>query len=179
MIRPKDDEYAAHFRGYVTLVPEEDVLAVLQTQMTVVQGLKALVSEPQETFAYASGKWTVREVIGHVCDVERIFGFRAFAFSRSDRDALPGFDDSDYVAQAEFNATPLAELVDDLADLRATNLRMLRRLRGPQWDRSGIANGRRITVRALAFVMAGHIRHHLGLLRDRYGIPVDVSRRTP
>jgi hypothetical protein len=172
MIRPKEDEYHPFFHDYVTLVPEADVLSALEAQLPEVSRVRALVPEHSETFAYAPGKWTIRELVGHVGDGERVFGFRAFSFSRFDSNPLPGFDENDYVANAGFNALPLAALLEDFALQRRLNLRMLRGLSDAQWAGAGTANGHAVTVRALAFIMAGHVRHHLGMLRDRYGIKI-------
>jgi hypothetical protein len=170
MTRPNGEEYAASFRGYVDLVPEEDVLSVLEAQLHELQALTSIVPERTETFAYAPGKWTIRELVGHVGDGERVFGFRAFCFSRSDPNPLPGFEENNYVANANFNRMPLAHLLEDFALQRRSNLSMFRGFSDTQWNNSGTANGAAITVRALAFIMAGHVRHHLGILRDRYGV---------
>ena len=170
MMRPNDDEYATPFGKYVGLVPESDVVAVLADQLLEFRRLIPAVTPENETYAYAPGKWTIREVAGHVGDGERVFGFRAFSFSRADPNPLPGFEENDYVAQARFNDLPLADLIAEFAALREANLSMLRGLRDSQWAHVGIANAHPITVRALAFVMAGHVRHHLGLLHDRYGV---------
>jgi len=172
MIRPKESEYAAAFRGYVGLVPESDVLPILETQLEDMQRLASAVPGERETFAYAPGKWTLREVIGHLGDGERVFGFRAFCFSRGDANPLPGFDENDYVVNANSNARPLAELIQDFVLLRQTNVRMFRELRPDQWELAGTSNGERITVRALAFIMAGHVRHHFGILWERYEIQI-------
>jgi hypothetical protein len=168
--RPQGDEYAPFYRAYVDLVPEADVVPVLASQLEVLRGLKRLVPAVREAFAYAPGKWTVREVIGHLGDGERVFGFRAFAFGRADATPLPGFDENAYVAQSSSRTTPIADVVDEVVALRQANLLMLRALTAERWALAGTANGHRITVRALAFVMAGHVRHHLGTLRERYGI---------
>lgn len=170
--RPQAGEYAPFFQGYVSLVPETDVLSVLDSQSEILRGLKAVVTPDQEMFAYAPGKWTIRQVLGHIGDGERVFGFRAFSFSRSDKTELPGFDENRYVEKSRFNEIPLADLLDDFAAMRQANLRMLRSLGAEQWDVVGTANGNQVTVRALAFIMAGHVRHHLGVLRERYAIPI-------
>jgi hypothetical protein len=172
--RPQAGEYASFFHGYVSLIPETDVLSILDSQPEILRRLTTIVTPHRELFAYAPGKWTNRQVVGHLGDGERVFGFRAFSFSRSDKTALPGFDENQYVQNARFNEMPLADLVEDFALMRQVNLRMLRSLGAGQWDAVGTANGNRVTVRALAFIMAGHVRHHLGVLRERYAIRVDV-----
>jgi hypothetical protein len=169
-MRPTDNEYGEHFAKYVSLVPEEQVVPALEAQMTVVDQLPSRVGPARETYAYAPGKWSVRQVLGHLNDGERVFAFRALTFSRFDQVALPGFDETSYVDHGHFEPVPLRALADEFVSLRRGNLEMLRRLDDAQWSAGGTANGRHITVRALAYVMAGHVRHHMNLLRDRYGV---------
>jgi hypothetical protein len=123
-----------------------------------------------ELHRYAPGKWSVREVFGHLGDGERVFGYRAACISRGDRTPLPRFDENLYVANAAFDHTAVAVLADELLHLRAANLAMLRRLDAEAWKRVGTASERSISVRALSFIMAGHVRHHLRILRERYGV---------
>ncbi len=169
-MRPSESEYAGFYAGYVSLVPETDALAVLQAQPAELRQLAAAIPAGRETHRYAPGKWSVREVFGHLTDGERVFGYRAFCISRGDKASLPGFDENEYVAGAGYDQRPVAELADDFAALRGSNLAVLRRLEAEAWRRSGTANGTPVTVRALAFIMAGHVRHHLGVLRSRYGV---------
>jgi len=176
MPRPREGDYPAYCQGYVGLVPETDILGVLEGQLNLARALPTLVPAAQEHFRYASGKWTIREVAGHVGDCERVFGFRAMAFSRLEASSLPGFDESAYVANARFDGRSLEDLSEEFVLLRQGNLRMLRGLSEPQWDRAGVANGHSITVRALAFLMVGHLRHHLALLRDHYGVAIGAPR---
>jgi hypothetical protein len=168
--RPGEGEYAPFYAGYVGLVPEADIVAVLEQQAGELRELAASVPADRETFRYAEGKWSVREVLGHLVDGERVFGYRAFCISRGERAGLPSFDENHYVAEARSNAIPLRELADELALVRESNLAFLRRLEPGEWERSGTASGKPITVRALAWVMAGHPRHHVGILRERYGL---------
>jgi hypothetical protein len=168
--RPKPDEYAPFYAGYVSLVPESDALAVLAAQPAELQALAGKVPADRESHRYAAGKWSVREVFGHLTDGERVFGYRAFCISRGDKASLPGFDENSYIAGADYDNRPLQELAADFAALRKSNLKVLRRLPAGDWAKSGTANGTPVTVRALAFVMAGHVRHHLGVLRARYGV---------
>jgi hypothetical protein len=169
-MRPGDNEYATHFKTYVDLVPEADVMPALQEQLHVIDSLPSRVGASREEFAYAPGKWSIRQVLGHVNDAERVFAFRALTFSRFDPNPLPGFDENGYVDHGHFGATSLRLLADEFLCLRRANIEMLRRLDAAQWTAEGTANAKPITVRALAYVMAGHVRHHLGLLRDRYAV---------
>jgi hypothetical protein len=172
MTRPVDSEYPPFFRKYVNLVPEDDVRVVLEGQVERLKQLTSRIVPEREVYAYAPAKWTIRQVVGHLGDAERVFGFRAFSFSRGDHASLPGFDENAYVEESRHSDTPLARLVDDLAAVRASNLTFLRTLTDEQWARSGVANDKSITVRALAYVMAGHVRHHVRVLGERYGVPL-------
>jgi hypothetical protein len=169
MTRPDDTEYAPFYAGYVGLVPETDILSALEEQKAAFRRLAA-VEPGRETFRYAPDKWSVREVAGHLTDGERVFGYRAFAISRGERAGLPAFDENEYVAASGYGEAPLADLVVELVAVRDANLAFLRRLDADGWSRTGTASGKSITVRALAWIMAGHPRHHLAVLRERYSI---------
>jgi hypothetical protein len=169
-VRPAVDDYPEYFRGYVSLVPEEDVFAALAPQVSLIEGLPARVGADRETFAYAPGKWSVREMLGHITDAERVFAYRALTFSRFNAVSLPAFDEETWTPHGHFAGVPLRELADEFVALRRANLQMLRRLEEPQWQAGGFGDNKPITVRALAYVMAGHVRHHLAILRDRYGV---------
>jgi len=170
MERPRESEYAPIYAGYVALVPESDILAVLERQAEEMRRLAVSVPEERETWRYAEGKWTLREVFGHLVDGERVIGYRAFCLSRGEQAPLPSFDENQYVAAARSNMTPLRELADEFALVRSSNLFVLRRLEPREWERAGIASGNPVTVRALAWIMAGHPRHHINVLRERYGV---------
>jgi hypothetical protein len=168
--RPAAEEYAPFFAGYVKLVPEAEILPVLTAQASEIRRLAGAIPADRETFRYGPGKWSVREIFGHIGDGERVFGYRAFCISRGDQAALPGFDENDYIAESAYDEQTVAELADDFAGLRAANLAVLGRLDPARWARVGNANGNPVSVRALAFIMAGHVRHHLGVLKARYGV---------
>jgi hypothetical protein len=170
MERPGTTEYASFYAGYVGLVPEVDVLSVLEAQAGDLGRLLAGVTPDREGWAYAPGKWSIRQVVGHLGDAERVFGYRAFSISRGERQPLPGFDENPYVAAAGFDEWTLADLVGHFAGLRKANLETLRHVRPREWGQTGTASGAPVTVRALAFIMAGHVRHHSAVLRDRYGL---------
>ena len=166
--RPSQAEFAPFYVGYVSLVPEADVIQVLEGQAADVRLQTRAFIPAREQFRYAEGKWSVREVLGHMTDAERVFGFRAFCFSRGDENPLPGFDENDYVARAGFDRRSLADLVQEFGQLREANLTILRRLDDEAWRRMGTASGKLVSVRALAYIMAGHVRHHLHILSTRY-----------
>ncbi|HSG38411.1 MAG TPA: DinB family protein [Thermoanaerobaculia bacterium] len=167
--RPEDTEYASFYGGYIARVPETEVLPVLESQIAEVRALAEAAAE-KETFRYAPGKWSVREMIGHLTDAERVFGFRAFCFSRGEEAALPGFEENQYVAASGYDAVDLASLVREWTLVREGNIEVLRRLPEEAWSKTGTASGWPISVRALAYAMAGHVRHHRAILRERYGI---------
>lgn len=164
-------EYAPFYETYVSKVPEMEVLPVLAAQADEVRRLAAAVPAERELYRYAPGKWSVREVFGHLGDSERLFGYRALCIARGDRTPLPGFDQEVYMAEGGFDGVPLADLAAELAALREVNVMLLRRLGAAAWARVGTANEVPVSVRALAFIMAGHLRHHFGILRERYGVP--------
>jgi len=170
MERPTETEYATFYRGYVALVPETDIVGVLETQAAEIRRLLATVSPEKESYRYAEGKWSIRQVLGHLVDAERVFGYRAFCFSRGEPAPLPSFDENHYVDAARSDGVPLRELVEELALVRQSNLCALRRLDAREWAQVGTASGKPVSVRALAWIMAGHPRHHLQILRDRYGV---------
>jgi hypothetical protein len=168
--RPPQSEYAPFYAGYVALVPETDVLAVLEGQVDAIRGALASVPAARENYRYAEGKWSLRQVLGHVVDAERVFGYRAFCFSRGEEAPLPSFDENRYVDAARSDSIPSAELVEELALVRRGNLAVFHRLDDRGWARVGTASGKPVSVRALAWIMAGHPRHHLNILRERYGV---------
>ena len=170
--RPLEGEYLPYYAGYLKLVPETDLLAVLDGQPDELRRLAASVPADRETHRYADGKWSIREVLGHVTDVERVFGYRAFRISRLDETALAGFDSEEYVANSGYAEAALQGLAAEFSSLRAGNLAMFRRLDAARWQKLGNASGSAVSVRALAFIMAGHFTHHVAILRDRYGVEV-------
>jgi hypothetical protein len=171
---PGPDEHPPFFNRYLALVPEADILGVLADQPDSLRGVVRAVAGDRETYRYAPGKWSIRQVVGHLTDGERVFGYRAFCFSRQESRALPAFDEDQYVAQADSETRPLADLADEFTIVRQSNLAFLRRLSRDAWGRAGTANENRVTVRALAYVMAGHVRHHVALLHSKYGVDPDA-----
>jgi hypothetical protein len=168
--RPEASEYATFYAGYISKVPEGDVLEMLGDQESLFRRLPNSCSPDREVYRYADGKWSVREVVGHLIDAERVFGHRAFRIGRGDETPLPGFDEQKYIAGSDYHARPLASLADELAAVRATNLTLFRHLPPAAWTRVGTANTHPVSVRALAFILAGHTNHHLGFLGERYGV---------
>jgi hypothetical protein len=168
MTRPLESEYAPYYQGYVAHVSEEEVLPVLRSQLDQLDVLLGRVTPEHETYAYAEGKWSIRELAGHLIDGERVFGYRAFCIARGETRNLPGFDENQYMLRAPYNQIDLEDLLSELRLVRLSNLAMLRTLDEEGWTRIGTANDAQVSVRALAFIMAGHVRHHMGVLRERY-----------
>ena len=167
-IRPAEGEYLNYYGKYIALVPEHEALPALERQGEAMFPFLRGLSEEQGALRYAPGKWSIKQIIGHVTDGERVFGYRALRFARADATPLPGFEENDWVANATFDRQPLSELVDHLEHVRASTLALLRGLEADAWTRRGDANGAAVTVRALAFIIAGHGYHHMGGIRDRY-----------
>lgn len=168
--RPAATEYAPNYGGYVSRVPEGDLIGLLETQRRETQSLLAGLTEAQALHRYAPGKWSVKEVIGHVADSERVFCYRAMRFARGDQTPLPGFDENLYAPAGRFDARPLSDLAAELDAVRRATLALLRSFDVEALARRGTANGKEVSVRALAYIIAGHERHHLAILRERYGI---------
>ena len=167
MSRPDASEYAAYAHIYVDRVRGDDASAALSAP--VLFDLLAGADDSRAgTFVYAPGKWTPKEVVGHVTDAERVLGYRILAIARDDSKDLPGFDQDDYVRAGGFNTRSLADLLEDFRTVRQGTLRLLRGLPAEAWDRRGTASGFSVTVRGMAFVAAGHELHHAAILRERY-----------
>ncbi len=169
--RPAPGEYHKAFERYIALVPEDDALPVLARQPAHLRAAMEKLSGDRAGFRYAPDKWSIREVVGHFTDAERVFGFRALTFARGDKTALPGFEENDYAASAGHDRYALPDLVAEFEALRRSHVSMLAHLDPAAVARVGTANGSPTSVRAIAFIMAGHVRHHLGVLASKYGVP--------
>lgn len=167
-MRPEKGEYAEYYDRYVSLVEESDILAVLENQQVELRDFFQNITEEKSHYAYAEDKWTIKEVIGHLTDGERIFAYRALRISRADQTPIEGFEQDDYIKNSNFNGTPLAELTDELLLNLKANLIFFKNLTDEAWLRTGTASDNPVSVRALAYIMAGHIRHHLKILNERY-----------
>lgn len=167
---PDPSEFDAFYAGYIAEIPEGEILDVLERQAGAFRRLSEEVPPEKEGFRYAPGKWSVRQVVGHMADCERSFAFRALAISRGDRQPLPGLDETLYMTNSRFDDIPLAGLVDNLLAVREASLHLFRHLDDEAWKRIGIANGKPVSVRALAHITAGHAEHHMKILTERYGV---------
>jgi hypothetical protein len=166
--RPAEAEYAPFYAGYIHLVPSGDVRDHLRTQLHETIALLSGVSEERGGQAYAPGKWTLKEVIGHVTDAERVFSYRMVSIARGDPAALPAFDENLWAPASNASARSVAALVLQFASVRASTVQLADSLSEEAFTRRGTASGKVISVRALAYVCAGHERHHVNVIRDRY-----------
>ena len=166
--RPAADEYQSFYAGYVAEATDDDVVTLLETQMGDTLALFRSIDEAQALHRYADGKWSMKEVLGHIVDGERVFAFRAFSFARGESQELPGFEEDDYVAAANSDQRTLPSLLDECESARRASLALFRSFGAKEWMGRGTANGSEVSVRALAFIMAGHEAHHLRVLRERY-----------
>lgn len=168
--RPAAREYAEYYGRYVSHLPDGDVLDQLRLGVAEFEGLVGGLSEPQALHRYAPGKWSIKEVVGHMLDGERVFAYRALRIARGDTTPMPGFEQDDYVKVANSDARPLASFLAEYRHLRASNLHMFGSFDRAALLREGTASGYTISARALIWVIAGHERHHLIGLRRDYGL---------
>jgi uncharacterized damage-inducible protein DinB len=165
---PQPGEYAPYYERYVALVPGRDILAMLDEQRRQILLLLSCRTEEEGDFRYASGKWSAKEVLGHVCDTERIFAYRALRIARADATPMEGFEQDDYVRNGPFAHRPFSDLIEDYIAVRRSTISLLRSLDESAWSRRGVANKNEVTVRALAYIIAGHELHHRGILEQKY-----------
>jgi uncharacterized damage-inducible protein DinB len=166
--RPPEGEYLPYYGRYIGLVPDGDIVEALRTQIGETLSLLRGIDDARALYRYAPGKWSIKEVVGHMADVERVMAYRALRVARDDETPLPGFDENAYVPAAKFDARSLASLAHELAAVRAATIAFFETLDPSAATRRGTANDATITARALAYIIAGHERHHVKLLRERY-----------
>lgn len=168
--RPAADEYLEYYGKYIARVPEDDALAALTSRFDHALDALSTLTDAQALHRYAPDKWSVKQVIGHVSDSERVFSYRALRIARGDATPLAGFDENTYAAAGGFDARPFRSLLDEWRAVRAATLALFGGLEPAALTRRGTANGATISVRALAWILAGHEIHHVALLRERYGV---------
>ena len=166
--RPEANEFAAYYSTYVDLITSDDILGELQSQLDMTLSALTGISEEKSLHRYAADKWSIRELLNHVTDTERVFVYRALWFARGFDTALPGFDQNVAVPTAAAEQFSWASHVEDFRAVRAATLTFFRNLPEEAWDRSGVASGNPVTVRALAYIIAGHLAHHVAVLEERY-----------
>lgn len=168
MHRPETGEFASFYANYISLIKDEDVLSVLGGQIDELNGLIAGLPESKGSYAYAPGKWTLKELLSHLIDGERIFSYRILRISRGDTTPLAGFEQDDYIERSNANNRSFSELLEEFELQRRSNLLLFGNLDDEASKMMGTASEKTVSVRALVYVMAGHVRHHLGVLKERY-----------
>ncbi len=166
-LRPASDEFAPFYEGYIARVPDGDIVATLGDGSEGIAELLGGVSEAVAGSAYAEGKWTLKEVVQHCADAERIFACRALRIARGDRTELPGWDEQAYMGPARVDLRTLPSLTEELRTVREATVTLLEGLPEEAWTRRGIANGSEVSVRGIAWITAGHLIHHLTIIRER------------
>ena len=166
--RPAAGEFFEYYGKYIALVPDGDVRSHIEHQLTDTAAFIKSRGDAWAMSRYAPGKWSPKEVIGHLADAERIFAYRALRIARGDATALAGFNENAYVPVGQFDARDMNDLLEEFAAARASTIAMLNGFDEAAWARTGNASGHAISVRALAYIIAGHERHHLSILKDRY-----------
>jgi uncharacterized damage-inducible protein DinB len=166
--RPENTEYALYYDRYVSLVPDGDIVATLSNQLEETLALVHSIPEARGTHRYGEGKWSIKELLGHVIDSERVFSYRALRFGRGDSTPLLGFEQDVFVQGAAFDKRTLDDLAYEYEHVRRATISLFANLEEGAWSRRGVASGNEVSVRGLAFIVAGHERHHLDILRTRY-----------
>jgi uncharacterized damage-inducible protein DinB len=166
--RPETGEYASYYEKYVSKVEGANILATLDEQRRKTLLLLSCRSEGEGEIRYAPEKWNVKEVLGHICDAERVFAYRALRISRNDTTPLASFEENEFVKNGPFARVALSELIEDYIAVRRATLTLLRNLDEAAWLRRGTASNNPVTVRGLAYIIAGHELHHRGILEEKY-----------
>jgi hypothetical protein len=167
---PAATEFDPYYQRYIDLVPEDDIATALAEQGKKTASLLRLITDEKASFRYAPGKWSVKQVIGHFTDAERIFAYRALAIARGEAKSLPGFDENSYAEAGDFDRRSIRDIADEYESARRSTIALFRGLSDEAWKRKGVANDVPVSVRSLAFITLGHERHHLKVLRDKYGV---------
>ena len=165
---PDKSEYDPYYQTYVSLVENDDIVGTFAAQPTKLQDIFTAMPEDKGSFAYADGKWSMKELLGHLIDGERMFAYRLFRISRGDETPIEGFEQDGYIENAHSNTRSFADLLEEFSLLRRANMLLLDNLSDQDAMRIGTANNAKISARALVYIMAGHIEHHIGILKERY-----------
>jgi uncharacterized damage-inducible protein DinB len=166
--RPEKGDYALYYEKYVALVPSGDFLEILQQQQRELARLLAPLTEQQAEFRYAPGKWSIKETVGHISDAERVFAYRLLRIARGDQTPLASFEQDGYIQTGNFSARTLSDLLEEFSTVRSASMSLVRSLDDAAWLRRGTASQKEVSVLALAFIIAGHERHHRTIFEERY-----------
>jgi hypothetical protein len=168
MNRPNPEEHAAYYATYINHVPDGNIIDLMIQQMKEVENLISQISEEKSKYRYTVDKWSIREVLGHVLDGERIFAYRALRFSRNDKTEIAGFEQNDYAPNSNHDSIPLAILLEEFLLVRKANIMLFNTFSEEMWLRCGIASKNLISVRAIAYVLVGHCIHHMNVIQNKY-----------
>ena len=168
MTRPYLSDFPTFYHGYVENIESEDIIATFRDQQRQTRTLFQNLSDEQANYAYAPDKWSMKEVLGHIIDAERVFVFRALSFARGETQSLPGFDENTYVPAGRFSDRLLSSLIEEYDAVRNATITFFENLRDADWERQGVANQGNFTVNSIAYIIAGHEAHHLDIIQDRY-----------
>lgn len=166
--KPQPGEYAAHFEEYIREVPEGQLMSLLELQPEEAMLKLGTLSDEAGNYKYAEGKWSLKEVLGHISDTERVMSYRLLRIARGDKTPLPGFDEELFVSHANFERLSILQLLKEFSLVRSSTLSLVRQLDDEAWQRIGTASGEPVSSRALAYIIAGHATHHFRIIRERY-----------
>lgn len=168
MKRPQPSEYFEFYEGYISLVKNGNIIKELEEQVLELQALVSSVASDKEEFAYAEGKWTIKQVVGHIIDTERIMAYRALRISRKDKTELSGFDEDFFVENSNFNSRSLYNLAHEFSLVRESNIALFKSFSEEMINEMGTASGKTISVRALLYIIVGHTQHHMNVIKSKY-----------
>lgn len=167
-MRPLKNDYAEYYHKYVSELQDDKILEILEKQLNENLELFRSISEEKANYRYAEGKWSIKELLGHMIDTERIFAYRALCLARGEKQSLPGMEQDDYVKEAEFDKQQFTNMVKEYELVRKSNLQMFKTFSEKELNRRGVASNNVVTVLAILFIIAGHERHHIKVLKDKY-----------
>jgi uncharacterized damage-inducible protein DinB len=168
MRRPEKNEYAPYYETYINDIIDNDPMRSLEDQYQEIQNFFKNLPEEKADYAYSKGKWSIKEVLGHITDTERVMAYRALCISRKEKQSLPGFDQDDYVKESNFKNRTLTNLLEDYRTVRKSTISLFSNFSEDMFNNRGIANGKEVTVLALLYIIAGHEMHHLKILKEKY-----------
>jgi uncharacterized damage-inducible protein DinB len=166
--RPAEREHDPAFSRYIMRVPEGNLIPLFESQTQTTRNFFEKLTEEKANYSYAPGKWSIKEVLGHVLDFERVFAYRTLCIARGEEQPLPGYDENDYARYSGYDRIVLPEILQHYAHVRASTLALLKQIPDDAWTRTGTVNGKSISLRALAYIMPGHERHHMNVIAERY-----------
>ena len=166
--KPFPADLSGYYQSYLHYIPEDDLMQALKEQKTVIENFVSSVPADKETFCYAEGKWMLKEVVGHLCDTERILSYRALRISRNDKTPMSGFDENHYTPNSNYKDRTLKNISEELLSVRQACILLFENMSEKMFDLKGIANNNEVSVRAILFFMVAHARHHISVIKEKY-----------